>query len=234
MLERNKGCAMLFLRLIIESLKCFFEINKEDVGEGHVAARADGAEQGLLGLPLTLCRIWSISVSGSEVWNFVAEGLGLESVSMMLTDLLVLLNRMVHVTDEGALDPKLVHEVLSKMVWKDDTHRVQTLVAVTSLSMSLGDPADELRLLQTLLHLVAISSPSEDETISVLRRMSWLVDHQSDFPASTELASHLCRVRPLACRYDNTRTIWLSMYDVVVGASDFEDDAMDTSEGESE
>eukprot|EP00977_Amphora_coffeiformis_P020143 scaffold7918_cov165-Amphora_coffeaeformis.AAC.11 len=233
-LERNKGCAMLFLRLLIESLKCFFEISEDMEGDGHVSARLDGTEQGLLGLPLVLCRLWSTSVSGSEVWNFVAEGLGLQSVSMILTDLLILLNSMAHITEEGALDPKLVHEMLSKMVWKDDAHRIQTLVALTSLPMSLGDPADELRLMETLLHLVAMSSPSEDDTAHILRRVSWLVDHQSDFPASGEFTSLLCRLRPLACRSDSTRAIWRSIYDVVIGADEDDgDDTMDASEEDS-
>eukprot|EP00977_Amphora_coffeiformis_P022143 scaffold10536_cov146-Amphora_coffeaeformis.AAC.1 len=79
-----------------------------------------------------------------------------------------------------------------------------------------------------------MSSPSEDDTAHILRRVSWLVDHQSDFPASGEFASLLCRLRPLACRSDSTRAIWRSIYDFVIGADEDDgDDTMDTSEEDS-
>lgn len=203
-LECNKGCAILFLRLLEESLRgSSGTVNNESI---HVVPA----------LPFSVCRLWNVVTTGSEVWSFVAEGLGSESLSTMLTRLLVLLKDGTPtgspVAQEGALTSVLLNEVLCKITWRDEEHRLDMLVAITALPMNAGDLPDDLSLAKNLLQLTCLSRPPESSLVTILRRLAWLAKQQPDLAKHNEFIQALCSVRRLSCRYASTRQIWNSIY----------------------
>jgi hypothetical protein len=201
--EKSKSSTMILLLLTRETLKVTFE------------SWDDQWQHCLRGFVSPACRLWNSVATGSEVWNFTAEGLGQESVAGILTDILVYLSQRT-TTPLEKLEANLVDDILSKMEWQDKEQRITTLNALLSFTVKLGEPDTAGALTKTLLDL-SLSCDMEEKSLDAV--MTYFSSQQKEMPhvlARQDLFELFCRLRPTVCRYESTRQMWLVLYNVLI------------------
>ena len=213
-LEQSKTSSMLILRLMMETLI--------SVADG---VHDDQWQYALHGMASAACHLWNSAVVGSEVWNFSAEGMGLLSVSELLTSVLCSLYKLTKylpVASREAMNAALLNETLSKMVWRDDSDRSDILEAILAFPITLGQEDDNLAIMKKLIDLVLAtenqgSIHEENSLTALLSFIVSLMKEHEDALQSEDIFALFCRLRPMSCRYLGTRNLWMQIYTEVDG-----------------